>query len=305
MKKFTFVLAVSLLPLFLAAQNPFAKFGYDVPTVTSSKGDFEEFHDNKDVVEIGSVKYNVKTKEIIGFVETEKFEKEVSVVNTAMSIDPLCEKYYWISPYAYCLNNPVKYIDPDGREVWAIFEDENGERHQLQYKDGNLYDTKGNLYEGNNEDALAILETLNNIKKVDDFTAKVIGVLENSDKNHYIEYNLERGEDKAYPFPLTSDSYTYVNQGHKMGSYIFTTLGEKNHSENLETNKEVALGHEIRHAYDYNEGLYKGERKGRNSAKSPYEQRAVGFENRIRRAMGLPERKTYGGEPIIPYPHAN
>jgi RHS repeat-associated protein len=32
-----------------------------------------------------------------------------------LSIDPLCEKYYWISPYAYCLNNPVKYIDFDGK----------------------------------------------------------------------------------------------------------------------------------------------------------------------------------------------
>jgi RHS repeat-associated protein len=29
--------------------------------------------------------------------------------------DPLAEKYYNISPYAYCLNNP-NYIDPDGRE---------------------------------------------------------------------------------------------------------------------------------------------------------------------------------------------
>jgi hypothetical protein len=34
-----------------------------------------------------------------------------------MSIDPLCEKYYWISPYAYCLNNPVKYVDPDGKDI--------------------------------------------------------------------------------------------------------------------------------------------------------------------------------------------
>ena len=25
--------------------------------------------------------------------------------------DPLCEKYYSVSPYAYCLNNPVRYID--------------------------------------------------------------------------------------------------------------------------------------------------------------------------------------------------
>ena len=30
-------------------------------------------------------------------------------------IDPLCEKYYDVSPYAYCHNNPVKYLDPDGR----------------------------------------------------------------------------------------------------------------------------------------------------------------------------------------------
>lgn len=24
--------------------------------------------------------------------------------------------YSWISPYAYCAWNPVKYVDPDGRE---------------------------------------------------------------------------------------------------------------------------------------------------------------------------------------------
>ena len=37
-----------------------------------------------------------------------------------MTMDPLCEKYYSISPYAYCNNNPVKYIDPDGRDIWEI-----------------------------------------------------------------------------------------------------------------------------------------------------------------------------------------
>lgn len=31
--------------------------------------------------------------------------------------DPLEEKYPWISPYAFCNNNPVKYIDPDGRLI--------------------------------------------------------------------------------------------------------------------------------------------------------------------------------------------
>ncbi len=33
------------------------------------------------------------------------------------TMDPLAEKYYSISPYAWCLNNPVRFVDPDGRKV--------------------------------------------------------------------------------------------------------------------------------------------------------------------------------------------
>jgi hypothetical protein len=32
-------------------------------------------------------------------------------------MDPLAEKYYSVSPYAWCLNNPVKYVDTDGRII--------------------------------------------------------------------------------------------------------------------------------------------------------------------------------------------
>ena len=31
----------------------------------------------------------------------------------------MAEKYPWISQYAYCLNNPMRYIDPDGRQIFV------------------------------------------------------------------------------------------------------------------------------------------------------------------------------------------
>ena len=34
-----------------------------------------------------------------------------------LSVDPLADKYPSVSPYAYCAWNPVKLVDPDGRDT--------------------------------------------------------------------------------------------------------------------------------------------------------------------------------------------
>lgn len=122
MKRATlFFLSVTTASSCLFAQttkNPFSELGYKKQiTYTSSKGEFEEFHDNADVVEIGSVYFNTKMNKVVGYVNEVKENAEVATATSAMSVDPLCEKYYWISPYAFCLNNPVRFIDPDGRVV--------------------------------------------------------------------------------------------------------------------------------------------------------------------------------------------
>jgi RHS repeat-associated protein len=37
-----------------------------------------------------------------------------------MTVDPLAEKYYSISPYAYCAGNPVRYIDLKGMDLFDV-----------------------------------------------------------------------------------------------------------------------------------------------------------------------------------------
>ena len=41
-----------------------------------------------------------------------------------LSVDPMADKYPSISPYGYCAWNPMKLVDPDGRDVWEV--DKNG-----------------------------------------------------------------------------------------------------------------------------------------------------------------------------------
>ena len=50
-----------------------------------------------------------------------------------MTIDPMVEKYYNVAPYAYVGNNPIKLIDPDGKD-WRIATEYNQVKHKIEYK---------------------------------------------------------------------------------------------------------------------------------------------------------------------------
>jgi len=41
---------------------------------------------------------------------------EHNLITGWLSVDPMCDKYPSLSPYAYCEWNPVKLVDPDGND---------------------------------------------------------------------------------------------------------------------------------------------------------------------------------------------
>ena len=59
-----------------------------------------------------------------------------------LSVDPMADKYPSISPYAYCAWNPVKLIDPDGRELGDFYSIDGTYLNTDGNNDGKVYIVK-------------------------------------------------------------------------------------------------------------------------------------------------------------------
>ena len=77
------------------------------------------------------------------------------------TIDPLAEKYYSLSPYAYCAGNPIRLVDPNGMDIY-LYDKKTGQL-DLYKTTGDEFDQIGKLKRNRKKGDIRIM--INNIEK--------------------------------------------------------------------------------------------------------------------------------------------
>jgi RHS repeat-associated protein len=224
------------------------------------------------------------------------------------SRDALFEKYPWISPYAYCMNNPVILIDPTGEDVEIVCPLTN---QTVNYTPGMA------VPEGASQFVKKAINSLNRINSTE------VGrelVSELKDSEHM--YKIKQSENNMSSFTPT-DVYESANPDaseakksagaggtiswYEQGRWIPTLMGPQKDAT-------IDLAHELFHGLDANRGLRDSQKENgipRNEWQASYR------ENMLRPQLNLPLRTYYrvnqygGGEaprlldgnnqPIKPY----
>ena len=97
-------------------------------------------------------------------------------------MDPLAEKYYGVNPYAYCGNSPIRFVDPDGKEIWISYYNENNELQRFKYE-------IGMTCEVDNTHAQNIVNNLNAMAQNEDGYVVVDALVGSSSQYGFIQAN--------------------------------------------------------------------------------------------------------------------
>ena len=196
--------------------------------------------------------------------------------------DPLSEKYYAHSPYNYCVNNPVMFVDPDGKKI----------------KIGNLLGRLG-AYLGINTYEKQVMDHIAQLKEISPELNRVINNIEESEFTIRIEHTDKKSTNSHHNDNGNAFSGNRSNVGtHKAvpsgGTLFYDPNNDKTNSGEVR-NPIIGLAHELGHAENQIKGeyvVYKSKRKEKLEILKD-ETRSLELENIIRRLLNTQQRKSY------------
>ena len=177
-------------------------------------------------------------------------------------VDPLSEKYYSVSPYAYCAGNPINYIDPDGRD-WYMTSDSTVQwlsevTSQENTPDGGTYIGKEynglaiSTYETNTEESeygvrrgLIIILSARNTSESDRWIQNTKTQYMYPD-NYNTDQIVDKDQGQTTPFYYNE---TEEKDKHKNGVYTFSDMPGRDEAHNCIWQAELSLVSKDRNRY--------------------------------------------------------
>jgi hypothetical protein len=204
-----------------------------------------------------------------------------------LSIDPLCEKYYSISPYVYCANNPIRYIDLRGDSISVAEEHQEQFTNDMQNTFGDKasslsFNGSGKLVlngkakdftKGMTKDQKEVFKGMNKLmKSKDDYSVSYQSSYTTKDGSQTIDVNRDDIGGAMFYAP---DKAIVVSPNITGGNVTSLALSSFGQSVHIDMNTTTGLFHE------FGEAL---------AGKSLYRGSVVDYENSVRGILKMPAR---------------
>lgn len=170
-----------------------------------------------------------------------------------MNLDPLAEKYYSWGTYHSVFNNPIRFVDPDGKQIIINYTDENGKTQKHVYEYGAKYDGDNEFLKDFYAAVNYILDndadTTGLIKSLANDTENTVDIFQDTEKNNRF-HGIWKAANYFEPNPKDKDEDAVIIWNPEIGVKPDLTI-DRDADPDKFISPSLGLLHELGHAQSY------------------------------------------------------